>query len=285
MRSLAIPLLLVSLAACTGGDEDTAPVDSDGDGVTDADEQAHGTDPDLPDTDGDGLTDGEEVDLGTDGTLADTDGDGYTDFDEITLGKDPLDPASGVYIGGWPYNAQKDAIVGQDWTESLDEGEVIYRFTGIDQFGEVVDLYDFAAHGRYVVVDLSGAWCYWCVEVAKWLDGQASVWDKYVTKFPEWEVVPQAVADGTVYWVTILDANRMGGPATDSTVSVWYGDYPNPAIPVLADTEQVMATHLDVFGYPSILLLDQAMTVAIYDEIDYTAVFTAIANIVETGAP
>ncbi|MEZ4468025.1 MAG: hypothetical protein R3F43_27230 [bacterium] len=40
--------------------------DHDGDGLTDADEELQGTDPDNPDTDGDGLRDGLEVRTGTD---------------------------------------------------------------------------------------------------------------------------------------------------------------------------------------------------------------------------
>lgn len=40
--------------------------DADGDGLTDAEEEAIGTDPNNPDTDGDGFLDGEEVDCGSD---------------------------------------------------------------------------------------------------------------------------------------------------------------------------------------------------------------------------
>lgn len=53
---------------------------------------------DLPDpaadSDGDGLTDGQEVAFGTDPNRADTDGDGVNDGDEVTLGSDPKNPAS-----------------------------------------------------------------------------------------------------------------------------------------------------------------------------------------------
>ena len=93
-------------------------VDTDGDGLGDADEAARGTDPRRPDTDGDGLLDGFEVRLrpgppgparwpeptrtamgsrtwqeqaaGTDPRQADTDGDGLTDGDEVRVyGTDP----------------------------------------------------------------------------------------------------------------------------------------------------------------------------------------------------
>lgn len=80
-------------SANMAGDAETAAgMDGDGDGLTDAEEIALGTDPMNPDTDGDGLSDGEEVNLyGTDPTLADTDGDGLSDGDEINLyGTNPL---------------------------------------------------------------------------------------------------------------------------------------------------------------------------------------------------
>lgn len=47
-----------------------------------------------PDGDGDGLTDGQEGALGTDPNLWDTDGDGSSDGEEVAAGTDPLDPAS-----------------------------------------------------------------------------------------------------------------------------------------------------------------------------------------------
>ena len=57
--------------------------DSDGDGLTDAEEAILGTDPNNIDTDGDGLPDGLEVELGTNPLVADTDGDGLDDALEI----------------------------------------------------------------------------------------------------------------------------------------------------------------------------------------------------------
>lgn len=74
---------------------DPAATDSDGDGLTDADEAGINTDPTLPDTDGDGLTDGEELNaFGTAPLAPDTDGDGVSDGEEASAGTDPNDAAS-----------------------------------------------------------------------------------------------------------------------------------------------------------------------------------------------
>jgi hypothetical protein len=91
--------------------------DEDGDGLVDAAEGYHKTDPGSADTDGDSLTDLEELVLtgtnpnqadtdadgledlleikvhATDPNLADTDGDGWDDGTEVAVGADPLDPS------------------------------------------------------------------------------------------------------------------------------------------------------------------------------------------------
>ncbi len=70
--------------------------DSDGDGLSDADEALYHTDPTNPDTDGDTLTDGEEAGefgYGTDPLLSDTDADNLGDADEVLVyGTDPFEP-------------------------------------------------------------------------------------------------------------------------------------------------------------------------------------------------
>ena len=60
-------------------DDDVTGRDRDGDGLSDADEDLRGTDPDDPDSDNDGLRDGLEVDTGTDPSDPDTDFDGLCD--------------------------------------------------------------------------------------------------------------------------------------------------------------------------------------------------------------
>ena len=75
----------------------TCAGDADCDGLPDAWEVAHGLNPhwagdSLLDLDGDGLSNVEEFAAGTNPRNADTDGDGYPDGDELLAGYDPLDP-------------------------------------------------------------------------------------------------------------------------------------------------------------------------------------------------
>jgi len=76
----------------TQPDSGPAAPDADNDGLSDADEDVYGTDPNNPDSDGDGLSDGEEVARGSDPLDPDSDGDGILDGDEVALGTDPNTP-------------------------------------------------------------------------------------------------------------------------------------------------------------------------------------------------
>lgn len=66
------------------------PLDSDNDGLSDAEEIALGTDPHKPDTDDDGLQDGDEVKVYFTNPLnPDSDGDTFNDGEEVAAHKDP----------------------------------------------------------------------------------------------------------------------------------------------------------------------------------------------------
>ena len=101
--------------------------DSDGDGLSDADEDYYGTDPDDPDTDGDGLTDGEELEYWGDAWNDDgdndnkvnlldddADGDGVCDATEILQGTNPADSSDNQ--SSLPRMAFGEVSVDHNWT-------------------------------------------------------------------------------------------------------------------------------------------------------------------------
>lgn len=270
-------LLPLSLVACTKeggkdgpGDDPADNTDSDGDGLTDGEEAELGTDPASTDSDLDRLDDAAEVDLGSDPTVFDTDGDTYADGDEVAEGTDPLDPESRIYIGYWPYNPDKDAITDPGFDISIENGSGFPRFAWTDQFGDTVDIYDFANQGKPIILDLSGIWCYYCNELAKWLEGKRSFFDDYSGTYAWVDELPAKIENGDIYWVTVLDADASGRTIDPEDLAAWYEEYPHEKVPVLGDVDMQLAAPLNVYGYPTVLVLDETMTVEKYSSRDYT---------------
>ena len=137
----ALNLLLVSFLlfggvalqyGCSSSDEavQTQPVDTDSDGLTDAQENDLGTDPNNADTDGDGLTDGDEInDYGTDPLQADTDGDGLNDGDEVNShDTDPLNSDSdsdGLSDGAEVNQHRTDPLSSDSDGDGISDGDEI----------------------------------------------------------------------------------------------------------------------------------------------------------------
>jgi len=259
--SLLVPLVVL-MAACSG--------DGDGDGLSGADEKYWGTDPKVADSDGDGLADGDEVELGTHPAYADTDGDGMVDGEEITFGLDPNDPDSKPYEGGWPMltPGEKDAL--QDANGPFPGAEVdkgFKRWKLVDQFGDRVDLYDFAKSGRTIIVDVSAEWCGPCNAMAEWLESDDDQSFNGLTP-----AVRDAVNNGDVIWLTVLGQDNSYAPASAQTVKSWYREYKNPNVPVLAAGESFVE-YIDLGFWPTMFTLDENMVMTSYD--DYAAVVDA----------
>jgi len=79
------------------------------------------------DADGDGLTDGEEIALGTDPFKRDTDGDGWDDPVELDGQSDPVDPESVPFIGAHFSGAQVRVSLLQTSAEPANNSLVVSR--------------------------------------------------------------------------------------------------------------------------------------------------------------
>ena len=104
----------------------SADDDLDGDGLTNGEELALGTDPTTGDSDGDGLPDQFEVVTGFDpndpaDAFVDTDRDGISNLDEFAQGTDPLNPDTTP-----PAVAQIDPV--NDFTDFPTNGRMVVRF-------------------------------------------------------------------------------------------------------------------------------------------------------------
>ena len=223
---------------------------------------------DSGDDDGDGLTNSEEEDLGTDPSNPDTDGDGYTDAEERHAGTDPADSESVIYIGGWPYNMDKDSMDDPGWESSAEVGAMLPRYTAMDQHGETVDLYDFAGGGVPMVLDMGTIWCEPCKGMAAYLsDGDLSHVEEWAWWREDYEGLHEMVRDGELLWVTVLfSTSESSGPADQEDAAGWDEAYPNPLIPVLADSDLRLYDWIGVQSYPVLNLFGEELVLEIYSD-------------------
>lgn len=265
MRASGI-LIAVFAAPCGPVLDGGTASDHDGDGISNGDERSAGTDPQLPDSDGDGLMDGDEADFGTNPLAVDSDGDGLSDGDEILYGRDPLDPKSKGYKGRYPMQtvAIKDQIASKGKPgPGVAVGARFPRYVMDDNFGQVVDLYDFAGHGVPVIIDVSAQWCPPCKAMAGFMDGDDAAVGNDAALITQLSPLRDAVAAGELLWVTILPENNSGAPASVKTAKEWHGAYPTKGVPVMADTAQQASDYaVAVTGaWPTFALLNDSMKV------------------------
>jgi len=99
------------------------------------------------DSDGDGLSDDEEEDLGTDPEDTDTDGDGWEDEDEVDASTNPLDGGDHPYEQGWPIDSCRNNIS----PTGSQIGQITDNFELLSQTGEMVRLHDFCDRAVFLI--------------------------------------------------------------------------------------------------------------------------------------
>jgi thiol-disulfide isomerase/thioredoxin len=264
-------LILLSLGLLPGCTSDESKCE-EADTATDCSDDEGGDA--NADSDEDGLTDAEEEALGTDPANADSDGDGFDDGIEIDAGTNPMYEFSHTYTGGYnvgfcesPYGesatgATGTAVITQEgetytW-DAYDNGDVLENFTLLDQHGEMVDLYSFC--GKHVVFAVGAGWCGPCRTVAAGLQAEQDEW-----------------RDSNVQFIEIISQDDYGNAPDQAFLEQWHSDYGFTDIPVLAlpemdrTDEAAFYAHLSLLldrdGYiPSIWQADTAGTIVSADQ-------------------
>lgn len=249
-----------------GSDTPDTPVDDgsgDGDG-TDDDGSDTEVDPVDYDRDDDGLTDADEALIGSDPDDPDSDGDGVLDGDEIAQGTDPLfdgDVAvEQTYTGGWPNNPMAEVLAAGPVSSAIAPGQVWPRGSYVDQYGDTVDLYDFAGQGVPIVLEFAAEWCGPCASLADFLSGGSP------NGFDDLDDVRQRVNAGEVRWITFMSEDDRGDPPTARTVADWHQTFANAQIPVLADSNQDALDYAELTAWPTLVLLDENMVIQVSAE-------------------
>jgi thiol-disulfide isomerase/thioredoxin len=264
-------LILLSLGLLPGCTSDESKCE-EADTATDCSDDEGGDA--NADSDEDGLTDAEEEALGTDPANADSDGDGFDDGIEIDAGTNPMYEFSHTYTGGYnvgfcesPYGesatgATGTAVITQEgetytW-DAYDNGDVLENFTLLDQHGEMVDLYSFC--GKHIVFAVGAGWCGPCRTVAAGLQAEQDEW-----------------RDSNVQFIEIISQDDYGNAPDQAFLEQWNSDYGFTDIPVLAlpemdrSSEEAFYAHLSLLldrdGYiPSIWQADAAGTIVSADQ-------------------
>jgi thiol-disulfide isomerase/thioredoxin len=215
---------------------------------------------DGTDSDGDGLSDAEELALGTDPYDADSDGDGQTDGEEVANGTSPTNPYSFTYEHG-DYNVgdcaeppAADAPSGANngYAASWGVGDTVANFTMQDQYGQQVHLYSFC--GQHVMLAFGAMWCGPCQSLASEVQELQDVYGP--DGFQAIEILIEDTGSNTPDQTDLQD---------------WATTFSLSSVPVLADADQsAWASYEQDWYIPTVVHIGPDMKVLEVDSAEYT---------------
>lgn len=140
-------------------------------------------------------------------------------------------------------------------------GTIFPRFKLMDQFGEEVDLYDFAGHGKLIIIEMSTGWCAPCQKLAAWLtDDDLSVTSHKWWK-EEYSIIKELVDEQKIFFINIQVQDSYKTASSLESLEDWYNMYPDEYIPLLADSDYNVRDWVRVSGYPTIIVLNDEMEI------------------------
>ena len=218
------------------------------------------------------------------------------------------------YVGLWPVNINKDGIRLESKTNNfvcpngigcecssndecynnnckkhfrgkyctLQEGDIFPEFVAIDQFGEYVNIYDFAnKENKYILLEMGAVWCGPCNTLAAlFAYGEEEIFDKSFWK-DEYLKIYDMVKNDEVYFITVLYEDEFRDTATEETVYEWFSTYPDDLIPVLADEDKLLHRIIKPTGIPAVTLISPNMEVVNISNRGFNGSFDKLLNIIK----
>ena len=215
------------------------------------------------------------------------------------------------YKGNWPYYSKKDSIKGVIELNQIKcpralgcecdldrdcesgnclklpkgqyckpvEGTRIPRFRLQDQFGDLVDIYDFYGSGKYILIELSAAWCGVCHELASWITYNDTVITEKRFWKDEYKQIKDMIINDEIYFIHIQFQDEYRDNATQQTIEEWYSTYPDDKIPVLGDFNRAVHTLLKPTGLPVVILLNDKLEIVQYSNRGFNHTFDKLIEI------
>ena len=146
-----------------------------------------------------------------------------------------IEDDNSFYKGGWPYYSKKDSIDGIINMDEIEcpnnigcecntdddcvsnyciklpkgkycapsEGSKMPRFSLEDQFGDLVDIYDFYHSGKYILLQISASWCGVCHQFSSWITyGDLDITKKVFWK-DEYLKIKEMIENDEVYLIHV----------------------------------------------------------------------------------
>ena len=228
------------------------------------------------------------------------------------LSSQKIQAPSYTYKGGWPVNPRSDEIIdpgfdlpcpgpiGCECKSDIDcdnqncsahpkgnycipkVGDLVPQFEAIDQFGESVDLYDFAHKGKMILLEISAGWCSPCNDLASWITTN----DLTIRENPWWKdqyfPIRDMIKNGEVQLINIMFEGKVKNTTViPEDVVQWYKKYPDPHVPILADEYRFLHSWVKPTGLPCIFLIDENMHLINYTNRGLTDAFLYLTKFVE----
>lgn len=266
-RTLFLGLASLAFVGC----DSLLDPDSDGDGLTDAEEAEIGTDPEDADSDGDGMKDAWEYNIGLDPMDPDTDDDGVDDGTETKEGTNPLNPMSWAYREGdypvgdcqlFPEDLEglaagptyENSLVYDgntyQWT-TYQEGDLVTNDVLVDSYGQDFPLYSMC--GNTVLLAIGAEWCPPCQDKAESLP-------ELVEELSDYDWTP----------IEVLMEDNRGNQAEVDDMQRWQENYNLDTIPVIGpvDYDQYIQFYTEWdrdWGIPSLSVIGPDLRVMTVD--------------------